>query len=61
MPPEIIALIDKPFLLAAVGAISGFAVSKFDEKLRRAKSRAYWEKKRGGGTRAKPFRAGGSR
>lgn len=61
MPPEIIALIDKPFLLAAViavGAISGFAVSKFDEKLRRAKSRAYWEKKRGGGTRGKAIQGG---
>ncbi len=52
MAPEIVALIDKPMLLAAViavGAICGVAVAKFDEKLRRAKSRAYWEKKRGGG------------
>jgi hypothetical protein len=47
MAPEIVALIDKPMLLAAViavGAICGVAVAKFDEKLRRAKSRAYWEK-----------------
>ncbi len=50
MPPEIIALIDKPWLLAAVlvwGALCGIAVAKWDEHLRRAKGRAYWRGRRG--------------
>lgn len=45
MPPEIIALIDKPWLLAAVlavGAICGMIVERTAEKLNRAERRAYW-------------------
>lgn len=50
MPPEIVALIDKPLLLAAilaVGAICGMAVERIGEKWSRAQRRAYWEKRNG--------------
>lgn len=50
MPPEIVALIDKPVLLAAVlavGAICGMAVERIGEKWNRAQRRAYWEKRGG--------------
>lgn len=67
MPPEIVALIDKPVLLAALlalGAASGLLFARLDENLRRAKSRAYWQRKRGelgqgkGGVSGwKPFKA----
>lgn len=46
MPHEIIALIDKPWLLALVlgiGAVCGIAVERFGEALRRAERRAYWK------------------
>lgn len=45
MPPEIVALIDKPLLLAlvlAVGAICGMAVERINENWNRAQRRAYW-------------------
>jgi hypothetical protein len=48
MPPEIIALIDKPLLLAAVlalGAACGMAVERFSESLKRSERRAYWQKR----------------
>jgi hypothetical protein len=51
MPPEIVALIEKPLLLAAIlaaGATCGIAVARLDEMLRRAKGRAYWQARRGG-------------
>lgn len=54
MPPEIIALIDKPLLLAivlAVGAACGIATERVGEHLRKQERRAYWErrKRRSGG------------
>jgi hypothetical protein len=56
MPPEIIALIDKPHLLIAVllvGAFAGMTVERFLSKLRRQawreRSRWRWEGKRSGG------------
>lgn len=67
MPPEIVALLDKPLLLAAIiglGAVCGLIVAKVDEKLRREKSRAYWRAKNNKSGRAngaaggwKPFKA----
>lgn len=54
MPPEIVALIDKPLLLAlvlAVGAICGMAVERIGEKWNRAQRRAYWDKRNGRKTR----------
>lgn len=45
MPAEIIALIDKPWLLLivlAVGAGCGIAVERFVENLKKAQRRAYW-------------------
>lgn len=59
MPPEIVALIDKPLLLAlvlAVGAICGMAVERVGEKWNRAQRRAYWEKRNGGNGRKPGFR-----
>lgn len=50
MPPEIIALIDKPWLLAlvlAVGALCGMAAERAGEKFNRAERRRYWERKSG--------------
>ena len=50
MPPEIIALIDKPWLLLtvlAVGAVCGMLVERLVERGNRAKRRAYWEKRNG--------------
>ena len=53
MPPEILALIDKPLLLAAVlaiGAVCGIAVERFVEGIESEKRRAYWRgRKQGGG------------
>ena len=46
MPPEIVALIDKPWLLAivlALGAALGIAVERFAEGQQRAERRAYWQ------------------
>ena len=56
MPPEIIALIEKPHLLIAVllvGAFAGMGVERFLSTMRRQawreKNRWRWEKKRNGG------------
>jgi hypothetical protein len=61
MPPEIIALIDKPWLLAivlAVGAALGIAVERFVEGQKRAERRAYWRGRNGAkGAGGKPGRA----
>jgi len=46
MPPEILALIDKPWLLAivlAIGAACGIAVERFAERQKRAERRGYWK------------------
>lgn len=45
MPPEIVAIIDKPWLLAlllAIGAACGIAVERIVENMKRAERRAYW-------------------
>jgi hypothetical protein len=57
MPPEIIALTDKPWLLAiilAIGAACGMGVERFVESQKRAERRTYWKgrngpKRKGGG------------
>ncbi|RWQ57824.1 DUF2726 domain-containing protein [Mesorhizobium sp.] len=56
MPPEIIALIEKPHLLIAVllvGALAGMSVERFLSKMRRQawreRNRWRWERKRTGG------------
>lgn len=54
MPPEIIALIDKPWLLAAVlaaGAVCGIIVERFVEGQRRSERRAYWQGRNAGDKR----------
>jgi Protein of unknown function (DUF2726) len=46
MPPELLALIDKPLLLLAVlavGAVLGIAVERLVEGHKRAERRAYWQ------------------
>lgn len=46
MPVEIIALIDKPFLLMlvlGVGAICGMTVERVYENIKKAERRAYWQ------------------
>lgn len=56
MPPEIVALIDKPLLLAlllAIGAACGIGVERFSETLKRADRRAKWQKRRGWQPKAK--------
>ena len=59
MPPEIVALIDKRWLLAAVlaiGAVCGIAVERFVENMDKEKRKAYWRgRKQGGGQKAAPF------
>jgi Protein of unknown function (DUF2726) len=50
MPPEIVALIDKPLLLALViglGVVCGMVAERISEKLLKAKRRAYWEQRNG--------------
>ena len=50
MPPEIVALIDKPWLLAillALGAACGMGVERFVAGQERAKWRAYWQRRNG--------------
>ena len=52
MPPEIVALIDKPWLLAillALGAVCGMGVERFVAGQERAKWRAYWQRRRNSG------------
>lgn len=57
MPTELVALLDKPWLLAillAVGAMMGIAVERLVEGQKRAERRAYWQgrnAKTGGGLR----------
>lgn len=54
MPPEIIALIDKPLLLAAVlavGAFCGIVVERLVEGQKRSERRAYWQGRKAGGRR----------
>jgi len=49
MPPEILALIDKPWLLLAVlavGAACGMFTERVAEKMSRAQRRTYWEKRK---------------
>lgn len=51
MPPEIIALIDKPLLLLAVlavGAALGIGVERLVEGQKRAERRAYWQGRNAG-------------
>lgn len=51
MPPEILALIDKPLLLMAVlavGAVLGIAVERLVEGQKRAERRAYWQGRNSG-------------
>jgi hypothetical protein len=63
MPPEINALIDKPWLLAAVlavGAVCGIFVERVSEKMKKAQRRAYWQGRnsgRGGKAKVAPFKA----
>ena len=66
MPPEITALIDKPWLLAvllALGAACGMAVERFVANQDRAKRRAYWQRRNAGQSREeaggfkRPFKA----
>jgi len=48
VPPEIIALIDKPWLLFLVllaGAVFGMTVERLLERANRTKRRAYWERR----------------
>lgn len=52
MPPELIALVDKPILLAAVlfaGAVIGIAVERLVEGHKRAERRAYFAGRKAGG------------
>ena len=58
MPPELIALIDKPWLLAIVltlGAALGIAVERFAESQKRAERKAYWQGRNGGKPGGKVF------
>lgn len=58
MPPEIVALIDKPWLLAIVlglGALCGMAVERIAENMKKSERRAYWER-RNARRKAKPLR-----
>lgn len=46
MPPEIVAIIDKPWLLAillGIGAACGIGVERIAEGMKRAERRAYWK------------------
>lgn len=58
MPPEISALLDKPWLLAillALGAMLGIAVERFVEGQKRAERRAYWAGRKKGKQPTKPM------
>ena len=53
MPPEIVALIDNPLLLAAilaVGAMCGVAAERLFEHFDKERRRAYWRGRNHGGT-----------
>jgi len=57
MPPELIALIDRPLLLfavLAVGAGLGIAVERLVEAGKRSKRRAYWQGRNAGRPSGKP-------
>lgn len=59
MPEELLALIDKPHLLAmvlAVGAALGIVVERFVESQKRAERRAYWQGRKHGGGEVAPLR-----
>lgn len=59
MPPEIVALIDKPLLLLAVlavGAFFGMFVERFVERGEREKRKAYFRGRKDAGGKASPFR-----
>lgn len=65
MPLEIIALIDKPWLLIvvlAVGAVLGIGVERLVEGQKRAERRAYWQGRNSGkkGGKVVPFNTGGA-
>lgn len=63
MPPEILALIDKPWLLVIVlgaGAALGIAVERFVEALNRAERRAYWKGRNAARKRSGAPGAGGA-
>jgi len=56
MPPEIVALIEKPWLLAlvlSVGAISGIMVERISANLDKARRKAFWQGRRSGGQQRK--------
>lgn len=58
MPPEIIAIIDKPWLLAlllAIGAVCGIAVERVAEGMKKAERRAYWQGRNGRKTKRSSF------
>jgi hypothetical protein len=64
MPPEILALIDKPLLLIAVlavGAVLGIGVERLVEGQKRAERRAYWQGRNSGkrGGTVAPFKKDG--
>ena len=51
MPPEILALIDRPLVLIAVlavGAVLGIGVERLVEGQKRAERRAYWQGRNSG-------------
>lgn len=57
MPPELLALIDRPFILLAVltvGALIGIAVERLVEGQKRAERRAYWKGRNSGQRGSKP-------
>lgn len=57
MPPELLALIDRPFILLAVltvGALIGIAVERLVEGQKRAERRAYWKGRNAGQRGSKP-------
>lgn len=59
MPPEIVALIDKPLLLMAVlavGAFFGMFVERFVERGEREKRKAYWRGRKNADNKVTPFR-----
>jgi hypothetical protein len=61
MPPEIVALIDKPWLLAAVlgvGAVLGMLVERVAENMNKAERRAYWRGRNHGKARDPGVRQG---
>lgn len=51
MPPEIVALLDKPWLLAILlgfGAMLGMVAERISENMKKAERRAYWKGRRFG-------------